>query len=116
LGAGAHGVDDHGVVSVDAEHANLEQFAIVGRTDAHREVVIESPLGDGVTRGVEHVLVSDVVLPSCLPDTHDDKISCQTVFVKEPCQAVWIKMVVALSAGKRVNPPMSFRCPASLSV
>jgi hypothetical protein len=58
LGAGAHRMDDHGVVSVDAEHADLEQVAIAGGTDAH-----------------------------------DDKIACQAAFVKEPCQAVWIKMV-----------------------
>jgi hypothetical protein len=36
LGAGAHGVDDHGVVGVDAEHAYLEQVAIAGRADVRR--------------------------------------------------------------------------------
>jgi hypothetical protein len=37
-------VDDHGVVGVDAEDADLKWVAIVGGTDAHREVVIEMPL------------------------------------------------------------------------
>jgi hypothetical protein len=53
LGAGAHRLDDHGVVSVDAEQADLEQVAIAGGTDAHHEIVIESPLRDGIADGVE---------------------------------------------------------------
>lgn len=63
-------MDDHGVVGVDAKYADLEQIAIVGGAYAHREVVIESPLGDGVAGGVEHVFVSDAVLSSCLRDSH----------------------------------------------
>jgi hypothetical protein len=63
-------VDDHGVVGVDSKYADLKQVAIVRGTDAHREVVIELPLGDSVAGGMEHVLVSDAVLPSCLRDTH----------------------------------------------
>ena len=70
MGAGAHRVDDYCVVGVDAQHANLEQVAITGGTDAHHEVVIEAPLCDGIADGVEHVLVSDVVLAGCLHDTH----------------------------------------------
>ncbi len=62
LGAAGHGVDDHGVIAVDAEHADFEQIADASRTDAHREVVIEPPLGDGVTDGMKHVFVSDSVL------------------------------------------------------
>lgn len=63
-------MDDHRVIGVDAKYADLEQIAIVGGADAHREVIIELPLGDGVASGVEHVLVSDAVLPSCLRDAH----------------------------------------------
>jgi hypothetical protein len=48
IGAGTHGVDDHGIVAVDTEDADLEQVAIVGGTNAHREVVIELPLRDGL--------------------------------------------------------------------
>jgi hypothetical protein len=70
LGAGTHGVDDHGIVGVDAEDADLKQVAIVGGTDAHREVVIELPLRDGVADRVEHVVVCDAVLSSRLRDTH----------------------------------------------
>jgi hypothetical protein len=44
-------MDDHGVVSVDAEHADLEQVATAGGTDAHHEIVIESPLRDGIADG-----------------------------------------------------------------
>jgi hypothetical protein len=62
LGAGWHGVDDHGVVSVDPKDADLQQVAIMGGVDAHREVIIEAPLGNGVAGGVDHVLVSDAVL------------------------------------------------------
>jgi hypothetical protein len=86
LGAGWHGVDDYGVVSVDAKDADLQQVAVMGGADAHREVVIEAPLGDGVAGGVEHVLVSDAVLVSWLRDTHLDKISCQAGIVKESCR------------------------------
>lgn len=63
-------MDDHGVVGVDAEYADLEQIAVASGPDAHREIVIESPLGDCVADGVGHVFVSDAVLPSCLRDTH----------------------------------------------
>jgi hypothetical protein len=63
-------MDNHGVVSLDAKDADLQQSAIVRGTDTHREVVIESPLGYAVAGGTKHVLVSDVVLPSCLRDTH----------------------------------------------
>jgi len=41
-------VEDHGVVGVDASDADLKQVAIVGGADAHREVVIELPLRDGL--------------------------------------------------------------------
>ena len=40
LGAAGHGVGDHGVIAVDAEHADFEQIADASGTDAHREVVI----------------------------------------------------------------------------
>jgi hypothetical protein len=70
LGAGPHGVDDYRIVSVEAEHADLQQLAVARRPDTHREVVIEMPLGDGVADGVEHVFVSDVVLSSGLRDAH----------------------------------------------
>jgi hypothetical protein len=63
-------MNDHWVVGVDTEYANLEQIAIASGTNPHREVVIESPLGDCVTDGVGHVLVSDAVLLGCLRDTH----------------------------------------------
>jgi hypothetical protein len=86
LGTGWHGVDDYGVVSVDAKDADLQQVAIMGGTNAHREVVIEAPLGYGVAGGVEHVLVGDAVLVGWLCDTHLDKISCQAEFVKESCR------------------------------
>jgi hypothetical protein len=79
-------VDDYGVVSVDAKDADLQQVATKGGADAHREVVIKVPLGDGVAGGMEHVLVSDAVLVGWLCDTHLDKISCQVEFVKEPCR------------------------------
>jgi len=41
-------MDNHRIVSVDAQHADLEQIAVAGGTDAHHEVVIELPLGDGL--------------------------------------------------------------------
>ncbi len=63
-------MNDHWVVGVDTEYANLKQITIASGTDAHREVIIESPLGDCIADGVGHVLVSDAVLPSCLRDTH----------------------------------------------
>jgi hypothetical protein len=81
-------VHDHGVVSVDAEHADLQQVAIACRANTHREVVIESPLPDGVANGVTHILVCDPMLSSRLCDPHDDKISCQEAFVKESCRVV----------------------------
>jgi len=43
----------------------------VGGTDAHREVVIELPLRDGVADCVEHVVVCDAVLSSALRDAHE---------------------------------------------
>jgi hypothetical protein len=63
-------VDDHGVIGVDPEYADLEQITVASGTDAHREILIEAPLGDCVADGVGHVLVSDAVLASCLRDTH----------------------------------------------
>jgi len=63
-------VDDHGIVGVDAEDADLKKVAIVGGTHAHREVVIEVPLRDGVADRMEHVVVCDVVLSSRLRDAH----------------------------------------------
>lgn len=59
-------MDDHWVASVNPEHADFEQVPVACGTDAHREVVIEPPLRDGVANGVEHVLVSDSVLPGGL--------------------------------------------------
>ena len=53
-------MDDHGVVGVDTEDADLKQVAIVGGANAHREVVIELPLSDGVADRVEHVVVCGV--------------------------------------------------------
>jgi hypothetical protein len=70
LGTGAHGVDDHGVIGVDAKNTDLQQVAVAGGADTHREVVIELPLGNGVTDRVKHVLISDAVLPSCLRNSH----------------------------------------------
>ena len=63
-------MDDHRVIGVDAEHADLEQAAAASRTDAHREIVIQSPLRNGAADGVAHVLVSDCVLASRLRDPH----------------------------------------------
>jgi len=37
-------VDDHGIVGVDVEDADLKQVTILGGTNTHREVVIEMPL------------------------------------------------------------------------
>jgi hypothetical protein len=89
-------VDDHGVVGVDAEDADLEQIAIVGGTDAHREVVIELPLGDGVADRVEHVVVCDAVLSSGLRDTHGmTRYLVGQRFVKIPCQTDRIGRVPA---------------------
>jgi len=68
-------VDDHGIVGINAEDADLEQIAGMGRADTHREVVIESPLGDGVAGGMKHVLVSDAVLPSCLRDAFSSALT-----------------------------------------
>jgi len=62
-------MNDHRVIAVDAQHANLKQAAAASRTDAHR-IVIKSPLRDGVADGVAHVLVSDGVLASRLRDPH----------------------------------------------
>jgi hypothetical protein len=70
LGAGAHRVDDHGIISVDAQHADLEQIAVAAGTNAHREVVIELPLSDGVADGVGHIFVGYAVLSRCLRDAH----------------------------------------------
>jgi hypothetical protein len=41
-------MDDHRIVSVDAQHADLEQLVGAGGTDAHREVVIELPWAMGL--------------------------------------------------------------------
>lgn len=60
--SGAHRVDDDGIVCVDTEDADLQQVAVSGGTDAHREVVIQLPLRDGVASRVEQVVVCDVVL------------------------------------------------------
>jgi hypothetical protein len=57
-------VDDHRVVGVDAK------YSVMSEAGTHRKVVIESPLGNGVAGGMEHVLVSDAVFPSCLRDAH----------------------------------------------
>lgn len=70
MGAGTHGMDDHGIVGIDAEDADLKQFAIVGGPHAHREIVIEMPLRDGVADRVEHVVICDAVLSSRLRDAH----------------------------------------------
>jgi hypothetical protein len=63
-------VDDYRIIGVDAEHTDLQQLAVARRPDAHREVVIEMPLGDGVADSVGHIFVSDVVLSSGLRDAH----------------------------------------------
>ena len=63
-------MNDHRVITVDAQHADLEQAAAASRTDAHHEIVIKSPLRDRVADGVAHVLVSDGVLASRLRDPH----------------------------------------------
>ena len=63
-------MNDHRVVAVDAEHADLKQAGAASRTDAHHEIVIKSPLRDGAADGVAHVLVSDCVLASRLRDPH----------------------------------------------
>jgi len=75
-------MNDHGVIGVDAEHADLEQVAAASRADAHREIVIESPLRDGDADGVQHVLVSDSVLPGRIRDPRTDKMSCHASIVK----------------------------------
>jgi hypothetical protein len=77
LGAGAHGMNDDGVVSVDAEHADLRQSAIARTTDAHRELVIKLPLRDGIPDSVRHLFVGDVVLPGGRRNTLGDKAFCQ---------------------------------------
>jgi hypothetical protein len=56
--------------SVSTPSTPIQQLAVTRRPDAHREVIIEMPLGDGVADGVEHVFVSDVVLSSGLRDAH----------------------------------------------
>jgi hypothetical protein len=63
-------VDDYRIIGVDAEDTDLQHLAVARRPNAHREVVIEMPLCDGVADGVGHVFVSDVVLSSGLRDAH----------------------------------------------
>ena len=63
-------MNDHRVITVDAQHADLKQVAAASRTDAHHEIVIKSPLRDRVADGVQDVLVSDGVLASRLRDPH----------------------------------------------
>ncbi len=79
MGTARHRMDDHRVIAVDAQHADLKQVAAASRADAQREVVIQSPLRDGVADGVKRILVSDCVLASRLRDPHDDKIPCHAV-------------------------------------
>lgn len=63
-------MDNHRIITVDAEHADLEQVAVASRADTHREVLIKSPLRDGIADSVQRVLVSDCVLSSRLRDPH----------------------------------------------
>ncbi len=52
-------MNDHRVIGIDAQHADLQQVAVASRADTHREVVIQSPLRDRVANGVQCVLVPD---------------------------------------------------------
>jgi hypothetical protein len=85
-------VDDHRIIALEVEDSDLKQLTIPCGSDQHCELAIPRN-ADCVANRVEHVLVSDLVLASRLPDSHRDRIPCQTSIVKEPCQLppeLWI--------------------------
>jgi hypothetical protein len=99
-------MDDHRIVSVDAQHADLEQIAVAGGTDAHREVFIELSLDDGVADGVRHIFVGDAMLSGGLRVAHGmTRYLVKPALVKEPCR----QALGAKTSRKTANRPRTAR-------
>jgi hypothetical protein len=86
LRTGRHGVDDHGVVAVDAKYADLEQIAVMSWTNTHRKSSSSRHWAMALRVACS---MSSSATP-CFRATRAtciiDKISCHRSFVKEPCQ------------------------------
>jgi hypothetical protein len=72
----AHCVDQHGVVAIEVEHADLQERPVGGWSDEQGEVILEGDSPDGVTCGVQNVFVRDPVPPRWLSNPHGDNICC----------------------------------------
>jgi hypothetical protein len=73
-------VDYHRVVTVEVEDANLEQRTVCARSDQHRQLLIESDPPHGVPDRMQHVTVTDRVLPGRFADPHLDNLRCLTTY------------------------------------
>src|SRR6266487_2932086 len=67
LRPGAHGVDDDRAC-IAVGDAHLEQGAVAGRADEHREIVVQFSDLDRVAEDVAHVVIGDAVLAGARRD------------------------------------------------
>ncbi len=97
-----HGVDDDWIVTVEAEHSDLEQGAARGWAEQHGQVFVHPDPASCVADGVLHVRISDPVVTRWLTDPHTDNIPCLSL----PCKgslSVW-----------RSRRPSVLLCPSAL--
>jgi len=78
-----HGMDDHWVVSIKVEDAELQQRPVGGWSDEHGQVLFHVDPAHRVANAVQDVLVGHTVLPRRLADSHADNISCLRGRVKK---------------------------------
>jgi hypothetical protein len=57
-----HRVNEDGVIAVDIEHADLQQRAVAGWADQHRQFVVHDHAAHRGARRVQHVDIGDAVL------------------------------------------------------
>ena len=69
-------MNDHGVISVEVQNADLQQGASGGGSDEHGQILVQFESPRRVAHGVPDVLVGDSVISRRVADPHLDNISC----------------------------------------
>jgi hypothetical protein len=72
------GVYYHRVCALYVENADLEQRAVFGGPDKHRQIVIQKYASHRVAHRMPYVWIGDPVLSRRLADPHLDNIACLT--------------------------------------
>ena len=75
LVAESHGMDDHRIVAVEVQDADLQERAVAVRADEHQNLIHVETL-HRIANSVEHVIVIYTMLSGWFADPHLDNLPC----------------------------------------